>query len=204
MGGGLGFRAIIAIFVLQKRKSITMKRFLTTLLALTVAAAAFAQNNQKQNILVAYFSATGKTEAVAKDLAEVTGATLYEIKPEVKYTDADLDYRNRQSRSTAEMQDQNSRPAFIQDLENAEAYDVVFIGFPIWWNTAPRIVNTFIEAYGFAGKTVILFATSGSSNLNNANEVFAAAYPAINWKAGKTLNGASKDEIKVWADEVVR
>jgi flavodoxin len=204
MGGGLGFRAIIAIFVLQKRKSITMKRFLTTLLALTVAAAAFAQNNQKQNILVAYFSATGKTEAVAKDLAGVTGATLYEIKPEVKYTDADLDYRNRQSRSTAEMQDQNSRPAFIQDLENADAYDVVFIGFPIWWNTAPRIVNTFIEAYGFAGKTVILFATSGSSNLNNANEVFAAAYPAINWKAGKTLNGASKDEIKAWADEVVR
>ena len=181
-----------------------MKRFLTTLLALTLAAAAFAQNNQKQNILVAYFSATGKTEAVPKDLSEVTGATLYEIKPEVKYTDADLDYRNRQSRSTAEMQNPDSRPVFIQDLENAEAYDVVFIGFPIWWNTAPRIINSFIEAYGFAGKTVILFATSGSSNLNNANEVFAAAYPAVNWKAGKTLNGASKDEIKAWADEVVR
>lgn len=181
-----------------------MKRFLTTLLALTVAAAAFAQNNPKQHTLVAYFSATGKTEAVAKDLAEVTGATLYEIKPEVKYTDDDLDYRNRQSRSTAEMQNPDSRPVFIQDLENADAYDVVFIGFPIWWNTAPRIVNTFIEAYGFAGKTVILFATSGSSNLNNANEVFAAAYPAINWKPGKTLNGASKDEIKAWADEVVR
>ena len=181
-----------------------MKRFLSSLLALTLTVTAFAQNTSKQNTLVAYFSATGKTEAVARDLAEVTGATLYEIKPEVKYTDADLDYRNRQSRSTAEMQDQNSRPAFIQDLENADAYDVVFIGFPIWWNTAPRIVNSFIEAYGFAGKTVILFATSGSSNLNNANDVFAAAYPAINWKAGKTLNGASKDEIKAWAEEVLR
>lgn len=181
-----------------------MKRILTFLLALTLAVAAFAQNAPKQHTLVAYFSASGRTAAVARDLAEVTGATLYEIKPEVKYTDDDLDYRNRQSRSTAEMQNPDSRPAFIQDLESADSYDVIFIGFPIWWNTAPRIVNTFIEAYGFAGKTVILFATSGSSNLNNANEVFAAAYPAINWKAGKTLNGASKDEIKAWADEAVR
>ena len=150
--------------------------------------------------LVAYFSATGTTESVAKDLADVTGGTLYEIKPEVKYTDADLDWHNRNSRSSLEMIDKNSRPAIIKDLKDAGSYDCIFIGFPVWWYTAPTIINTFIEAYRFEGKTVILFATSGGSTVDKANKDFAAAYPAINWKPGKTLNGASKNSLKTWVE----
>ena len=150
--------------------------------------------------LVAYFSATGITESVAKDLADVTGGTLYEIKPEVRYTDADLDWHNRNSRSSLEMIDKNSRPAIIKDLKDAGSYDCIFIGFPVWWYTAPTIINTFIEAYGFEGKTVILFATSGGSTVDKANKDFAAAYPAINWKPGKTLNGASKNSLKTWVE----
>ena len=150
--------------------------------------------------LVAYFSATGTTESVAKDLADVTGGTLYEIKPEVRYTDADLDWHNRNSRSSLEMIDKNSRPAIIKDLKDVGSYDCIFIGFPVWWYTAPTIINTFIEAYGFEGKTVILFATSGGSTVDKANKDFAAAYPAINWKPGKTLNGASKNSLKTWVE----
>ena len=162
------------------------------------------QNKKKQNdgmkTLVAYFSATGTTEAVAKDLAEVTGAALYEIKPEVKYTAADLDWTVKESRSSMEMADRTSRPAIVKDLADADNYDVIYIGFPVWWYTAPTIINTFIEAYGFAGKTVIFFATSGGSTIDKANDEFKAQYPEINWKAGMTLNHASKDEIMAWAE----
>lgn len=166
---------------------------------MTLVVCACGQNSKKEmKTLVAYFSATGTTEAVAKDLAEVTGGTLYEIKPEVKYTDADLDWRDKTSRSTLEMQDLSSRPAIVKDLENADSYDVIYIGFPVWWYTAPTIINTFIEAYGFEGKTVIFFATSGGSTIDKANLDFANAYPKINWKSGKTLNGASKEDIKNW------
>ena len=180
---------------------ISMKRILLTLATMTLVLTACAQNSKKEmKTLVAYFSATGTTEAVAKDLAEVTGATLYEIKPEVKYTAADLDWRNKESRSSVEMKDKNSRPAFVKDLKDADSYDVIYIGFPVWWYTAPTIINTFIEAYGFEGKTVIFFATSGGSTIDKANKDFAAAYPKINWKAGKTLNGASKADIKAWAE----
>ena len=178
-----------------------MKHILLTLAAMTLMLTACGQNSKKEmKTLVAYFSATGTTEAVAKDLAEVTGATLYEIKPEVKYTAADLDWRNKESRSSVEMKDKNSRPAFVKDLKDADSYDVIYIGFPVWWYTAPTIINTFVEAYGFEGKTVIFFATSGGSTLDKANKDFAAAYPKINWKAGKTLNGASKAVIKAWVE----
>ena len=178
-----------------------MKRIVLTFAAMLLMLTACGQNNKKEmKTLVAYFSATGTTEAVAKDLAEVTGGTLYEIKPEVKYTAADLDWRDKTSRSTLEMQDKDSRPAFVQDLKDADTYDRIFIGFPVWWYTAPTIINTFIEAYGFEGKTVIFFATSGGSSIDKANQDFAAAYPAIHWKAGKTLNGASKADIKAWVD----
>ena len=150
--------------------------------------------------LVAYFSATGTTEQVAKELADVTGGTLYEIKPEVRYTSADLDWHDRNSRSSVEMMNKNSRPAIIKDLNDADGYDRIFIGFPVWWYTAPTIINTFIETYGFEGKTVVLFATSGGSTVDKANKDFAASYPAINWKPGKTLNGTSKASIKVWVE----
>ena len=149
--------------------------------------------------LVSFFSASGVTEAAAKVLAEVTGGTLYEIKPEVKYTAADLDWHDRNSRSSVEMRNKDSRPAIIKDLEDADSYDIIYIGFPVWWYTAPTIINTFIETYGFAGKTVIFFATSGTSGITGADIQFHEQYPDINWKEGKLLNGASKEDIKAWA-----
>ncbi len=176
-----------------------MKRILIATAALLLTLTACAQNSKKEmKTLVAYFSATGTTEAVAKNLADVAGATLYEIKPEVKYTAADLDWRNKQSRSSVEMADKSSRPAIVKDLEDADSYDVIYIGFPIWWYTAPTIINTFIETYGFEGKTVIFFATSGSSDIAGADKQFHAQYPAINWKAGKLLNNASKKTLQDW------
>ena len=176
-----------------------MKRILIACAALFLTLTACGQNSKKEmKTLVAYFSATGTTEAVAKDLADVAGATLYEIKPEVKYTAADLDWRNKQSRSSVEMADKSSRPAIVKDLEDADSYDVIYIGFPIWWYTAPTIINTFIETYGFEGKTVIFFATSGSSDIAGADKQFHAQYPDINWKAGKLLNNATKKTLQDW------
>lgn len=178
-----------------------MKQIITFTLAALVALAACAGSKKKEmKKLVAYFSATGTTEAVAKDLAQTVGATLYEIKPEVEYTTADLDWTVKTSRSSIEMQDKDSRPAIIKDLKDAGQYDVIYIGFPVWWYTAPTIINTFIETYGFDGKTVVFFATSGGSSIDRANKEFKAAYPNIKWKDGKTLNHASKNEIKAWAE----
>ena len=185
-----------------------MKKIILVISIMAIALTACGQNNNKKKTnkdmktLVAYFSATGTTEAVAKDLASVTGGTLYEIKPEVKYTKEDLDWTVKTSRSTVEMQDRNSRPAIIKDLKDADSYDTVYIGFPVWWYTAPTIINTFIEAYGFKGKTVIFFATSGGSSIDKANDEFKAKYPDIQWKAGKTLNQASKADIKSWVDSL--
>ena len=180
-----------------------MKKLLTIGLMAVTTLTACGQNSKKEmKTLVAYFSATGTTAAVAQDLAEVTGGTLYEIKPEVKYTAADLDWRDKASRSSVEMQDKASRPALVKDLQDADSYDVVYVGFPVWWYTAPTIINTFLETYGFEGKTVIFFATSGGSSIDKANQDFAAAYPAIHWKPGKTLNGASKADIKAWVDSL--
>ncbi len=185
-----------------------MKKIILVISIMAIALTACGQNNNKKKTnkdmktLVAYFSATGTTEAVAKDLASVTGGTLYEIKPEVKYTKEDLDWTVKTSRSTVEMQDRNSRPAIIKDLKDADSYDTVYIGFPVWWYTAPTIINTFIEAYGFKGKTVIFFATSGGSSIDKANDEFKAKYPDIKWKAGKTLNQASKADIKSWVDSL--
>ena len=175
-----------------------MRKLILTAMIAVVALTACGQNKKNVKTLVAYFSATGTTEAVAKDLAEVAGATLYEIKPEVKYTAADLDWRNKQSRSSVEMNDKSSRPAIVKDLKDADSYDVIYIGFPIWWYTAPTIINTFIESYGFEGKTVIFFATSGGSDVTGADKQFHAQYPDINWKTGKLLNGASKKTLQDW------
>ena len=185
---------------LCRNKKENMKKVIIASAVLLMAAAACGQKKSDSNVLVAYFSATGTTEAVAKDVAAVTGGTLYEIKPEVAYTAEDLDWRNQESRSSVEMKDKSSRPAFIKDLKDPASYDVIYIGFPVWWYTAPTIINSFLEAYDFSGKTVVFFATSGGSSIDKANEDFKAAYPSINWKAGKTLNGASTADIKAWID----
>ncbi len=180
-----------------------MKKIAIMLVALlTMNLSACSQNNKKEDkgmkVLVAYFSASGTTKGVAQQLAEVTGGTLHEIKPEQPYTDADLDCRNKKSRSSVEMQDRKSRPAITDKLTNLQDYDVIYVGFPIWWNTCPTIINTFMEAYDFQGKTVIPFATSGGSSIKKACEDLKAAYPDVKWKEGKLLNRTSKKDLEDW------
>ena len=169
---------------------------LTALLAMSLGVS--AQTNKQMKTLVAYFSASGVTKGAAEQLAAVAGADLHEIKPETPYTDADLDWTDKQSRSTVEMKDKNSRPAITDKLANMQDYDVVYVGFPIWWYTAPTIINTFIEAYDFKGKTVIPFATSGGSTIKKACEDLKAAYPDVKWKEGKLLNRVSKQDLESW------
>ena len=180
-----------------------MKKIAIMLVALlTMNLSACSQNNKKEDkgmkVLVAYFSASGTTKGVAQQLAEVTSGTLHEIKPEQPYTDADLDWRNKKSRSSVEMQDRKSRPAITDKLTNLQDYDVIYVGFPIWWNTCPTIINTFMEAYDFQGKTVIPFATSGGSSIKKACEDLQAAYPDVKWKEGKLLNRTSKKDLEDW------
>ena len=150
--------------------------------------------------LVAYFSASGVTAGLAKNLAEAAGADLYEIRPEVPYTKADLDWNNKASRSTVEMNDLAFRPALADGDANIAAYDVIFVGFPIWWYIAPTIINTFLERYDFAGKTVIPFATSGGSQLGETEAKLHPSLPATAiWKPAKLLDArASKDTLTAW------
>ena len=120
--------------------------------------------------LVAYFSASGVTARAAREIAEAVGADLYEICPAEPYTDADLNWTDKKSRSTVEMNDTACRPAIAEPVANMEQYDTVFLGFPIWWYVEPRIVDTFLESYDFSGKTVIPFATSGGSGIGKAEK----------------------------------
>lgn len=146
--------------------------------------------------LVAYFSASGVTREAAKLLAQETGAELYEITPAQPYTDADLDWHNEKSRSSVEMKDLNSRPEIKGKVENIGEYDVIYLGFPIWWYTAPTIINTFVEAHDLKGKTVIPFATSGGSTVEKATQDLKKAYPDINWQEGMLLNDATPESVK--------
>jgi flavodoxin len=152
--------------------------------------------------LVAYFSASGTTEKVAKTVAQAAQADLYEIRPEQTYTDADLDWNDKRSRSSVEMNDLSFRPAIANQVDGMDRYEVIYIGFPIWWYTAPTIVNTFLEQYDFSGKTVVPFATSGGTNLKKAAADLKKAYPDIHWKEGKLLNRFSESELKAWIDNV--
>ncbi len=160
-------------------------------------------NNNTMKALVTYFSASGVTRNAANELASIIGADLFEITPETLYTEADLDWQNKQSRSSVEMADKTSRPALKDggkvDLAN---YDVVFVGFPIWWYTAPTIINTFIEANDFTGKTIVPFATSGGSNIKKSCEDLQAAYPDYKFGEGKLLNSIDKADIEKWAASV--
>ena len=151
-------------------------------------------------ILVAYFSASGVTRNVAKTLAEVVGWDLYEIKPQVPYTKADLNWHDKNSRSSVEMGDKSSRPAIADKSTNISAYDVVFVGFPIWWYIAPTIINTFLESYDFAGKTVVPFATSGGSGIDEAvSNLKESVDASATITDGKMLNGKqTKDSLAAW------
>ena len=157
-------------------------------------------NNKK--VLVAYFSATGTTKAVAEDLAKVMDATLFEIEPTEKYTSADLDWRDDNSRSSVEMHDVNSRPAVKNRVDDMAQYDVVFLGYPIWWYIAPTIINTFIDENNFDGKKVYCFATSGGSPIAPCVDALKKQYPNIDWQEGKLLNHASKETLEAWKQEI--
>ncbi len=160
-----------------------------------------SQEPTGSKILVAYFSATNNTEGVAQKLADGLGADLYEITPEQPYTDADLDYGNSGSRSSVEMDDPSARPAISGSVENMAQYDVVFIGYPIWWGEAPRIMSTFIESYDFSGKTLAAFCTSASSGFGNSDSALRSAASGAVWLTGHRFSaGANSDEVMEWAN----
>lgn len=150
--------------------------------------------------LVAYFSASGVTKKAAEVLAKAAGADLHEIKPAVPYTDADLNWMNKKSRSSVEMADPSSRPEIADKVENMDQYDTVFVGFPIWWYVAPTIINTFLEQYDFSGKKIVLFATSGGSGFGKTVAALKGSVSAsTEIKEGRLLNGRVQEaELKDW------
>ena len=155
--------------------------------------------------LVAFFSASGTTARVARDLAEAAGGDLFEISPERPYTGADLNWRDKGSRTTEEMSDESCRPAIAGKVADMAQYDAVFVGFPVWWYVEPRIVDTFLEAYDFTGKTVVPFATSGGSGLGKAPQRMQALASDAKVLPGGLLNGRPlKAELAEWAERALQ
>ena len=151
--------------------------------------------------LIAYFSATGTTAKAAKALAEAVGGELYEIRPAVPYASADLNWTDKGSRSSVEMRDKGSRPALRDTDAPVSGHDVIFLGFPVWWYVAPTLLNTFLEAYDFTGKTIVLFATSGGSGLGKSAAGLRPSAPGAKILDGRMLNGRlSVAELKAWAE----
>ena len=151
------------------------------------------------NALVAYFSASGTTAKAARALANAADADLYEIKPALPYTGADLNWMDKRSRSSVEMNDKNSRPALADTDAPVAEHDVIFLGFPIWWYTAPTIINTFLERYDFSGKTIVLFATSGGSSLGSTAAALQSSAPGARILDGRLLNGRlNEGDLKAW------
>jgi len=157
-----------------------------------------------RKILVAFFSCSGVTKKAAELIANKTGGILYEIEPQIKYTSADLNWSNKNSRSTVEMKDLGFRPPIKGKVEDMESYDTVFVGFPIWWYIAPTIINTFLESYDFAGKTVIPFATSGGSGLGETEEnLYGSCSDTVIWKPAKLVKRLSKMiDLDEWIDSL--
>ena len=153
-----------------------------------------------QRTLIAYFSASGVTAHAAKEMADAVGADLYEICPAQPYTSADLDWTDKKSRSTMEMNDPDCRPTIAKPVPDMQQYDVIMIGFPIWWYVEPRIVDTFLESCDFSGKTLIPFATSGSSGISKAEQSVRAHCPTANWVKGQRLNGSGAAD---WAKRIL-
>ncbi len=154
--------------------------------------------------LIAYFSASGETGKLAKTLSAVTGGDLFEIRPETAYTSADLNWMDKKSRSTLEMKDEHSRPAIAGRVEDMAQYGTVFVGFPIWWYQAPRIIETFLESYDFSGKTVVPFCTSGGSGVDGCDsKLHANCSAATNWRSGRLWNGdVTTDALRAWVDSL--
>ena len=162
-----------------------------------------SSEGQGKKVLVAYFSATNTTKGVAEHIADGLHADLYEIVPEEPYTDADLNYNDNNSRTTIEMNDPNVRPAISGSVENMEQYDVVFIGYPIWWAEAPRIVSTFVESYDFSGKTIVPFCTSGGSGVGSSATNLEQLTSGAQWLDGKRLKGSdSQETVMEWVNSL--
>lgn len=189
-----------------------MKKNRFTLLMAAVIGICLTASAQKTDMkyldnpktLVAYFSATGTTAEAARKLAGVTGGELFEIAPATPYTDADLDWHDKQSRSSVEMNDPKSRPALKGKKANMAAYEVVYIGYPIWWGVAPTIVKTFIESHELKGKTVIPFATSGGSGIDQSITDLKKTYPDLDWKEGRLLSRINEKTIREWTEGLMR
>lgn len=186
-----------------------MNKLLTTLLlpaVLLFSTACSGQNADKEmkqdhKTLVAYFSATGTTERAAERIAKIAGGDLYRITPEQPYTAADLDWHDANSRSSVEMNHSASRPAMKGAAADMTGYDVILIGYPIWWDAAPRIINTFIEKHDLTGKTIKVFATSGSSGIEPSLAALKKSYPSLQWCGGLLMNSASDAQIRQWIDK---
>lgn len=148
--------------------------------------------------LVCYFSATGTTRAQAERLAKMIGADIYEIAPKIPYTEADLDWRDSLSRSTVEMHDRAFRPELADTAANVADYEVIYIGYPNWWHTAPTIINTFVEAYDLKGKTLVPFMTSGGGDIAESERDLREAYPGLKWAKGLLMNDVTDEEIAEW------
>lgn len=158
---------------------------------------------QADKVLVAYFSATNTTEGAAKHIANGLNADIYEIVPEDPYTDEDLNYNDNNSRTTIEMNDPDVRPAISGSVKNMEQYDIVFIGYPIWWGDAPRIVSTFMEQYNFSGKTIVPFCTSGGSGIDSSAANLKQLTSGATWLTGRRLNGSdSQDTVMEWVNSL--
>ena len=183
----------------------------TSLLAACTSNASTRQQQQEQphsvapaKAVVCYFSATGTTADAARRIARLAGADIHEITPETPYTAADLDWRDSLSRSYVEMHNRSMRPAIKDAAIDADAYDVIFLGYPNWWNTAPTVINTFVEANTLKGKTVVPFMTSGGSGITNSEDELHEAYPGISWKKGLLVNDVTDQEINDWIEDAMR
>ena len=165
-----------------------------------------AQQNTDVRSIVVYFSCTGNTKAVAEEVAAQTGSELHEIVPEEPYTEEDLNYNNDNCRANIEMNDPESRPAISNTIENFSEYDTIYIGYPIWWGSLPRIMNTFLDTYDFSGKTIVPFCTSGSSSISQSVSVIREAEPEAQVKKGLQISSAGADdssyEVRKWLEEI--
>ncbi len=163
--------------------------------------AAEPQQTAEGGVLVAYFSATGTTKGVAERLASAVGGDLYEIVPAEPYSDADLNWNDRESRSTKEQNDKSARPGIASETLDLSGYATIYVGFPIWWGEEPRILDTFVESYDFSGKTMIPFCTSGGSGIGNSGRNMEQLTSGATWLDGKRFGGSvSEDELRAWAD----
>lgn len=167
----------------------------------SAAVEAETQQSAEDGVLVAYFSATGTTKGVAERLANAVGADLYEIVPAEPYSDADLNWNDKNSRSTKEQNDKSVRPSIASETLDLSGYTTIYVGYPIWWGEEPRIMDTFVESYDFSGKTMIPFCTSGGSGIGSSGKNMEKLTSGAAWLDGKRFGGsAGEDELRAWAD----